>query len=238
MDFLYSLLSLAVWWAPLLILIYAALASDFFRTSWRRVKTTYKQLSVLRGLVSTRHKNPVRAIAVTAFTALKTCGTMIFKTCWINFLQYLNNSVAREGRFYCVTYSIKGRLYKIRVVPPRGPEKILQIIDDAYKDVTDEIGPYLRAQQSMIHHFTPKSFNAENIQILTSDEDDPYNFNEGERIVLRNEEEKLAPLSDPSLGSSAPEMPEPLHNLLGGVMSMIDSFQQEARQKAAAPKAD
>jgi len=235
MDFLYSLISFFVWWAPLFILLYVLYASSFLQAAWKRCKNTYHSLGALKNLVATQHKNPARVILVTVFTALKTCGSIIFKICWINFLQYLNNTVVREGRFFCVTYVIKGKLYKIKVLPPRGPEKIMLISDDSYNDATGDIGPYLDAQRTIIHHFTPKDFGKENIQIITTDEDDPYNFNEDEKIVFNNET-IIESLSNPPsarhsrenstlFGAPPPEM----ENLMENLMGMLSGLAQNMR---------
>jgi hypothetical protein len=225
MDLLYSLFSIIIWWSPLLALSYMIYTTDFFRVFYTRCSITYSSIKELKKLIATKHKNPGKILLYTFITFVKTCGTMIFKVCWINFLQYMNNTVSQEGKFYYITFVIKGKLYKIKLVPPRGPENILQIVDETYNDVTDEITPYLRAQMAMIHIFTPEDFKKENIQVLTADQDDPYNFSGKEKILIKREEEKLSSLSSPNLNN---EIPQDMQNILNGVFGMLENFQKKS----------
>jgi hypothetical protein len=70
--------------------------------------------------------------------------TTIAKFCYISFLQYMNSSIKKIGKnTYEITYIINGNLYKMIIVPKRGPSPILQISDENMNDVTDEIMAYL-----------------------------------------------------------------------------------------------
>lgn len=45
---------------------------------------------------------------------------------------------------YLVTYTINGKLYKMIVIPRRGPAPVLQVIDDEIQeDVSDDVIPYM-----------------------------------------------------------------------------------------------
>lgn len=69
---------------------------------------------------------------------------MFFKLMYISFIQYINKSVRIVGKnTYEVSYIINGKLYKMIVNVERGPSPILQISDENFEDITDEILPYL-----------------------------------------------------------------------------------------------
>lgn len=69
---------------------------------------------------------------------------MFFKVMYVNFIQYMNNSVRIVGKnTYEISYIINGKLYKMIVNVQRGPSPVLQISDENLEDITDEILPYL-----------------------------------------------------------------------------------------------
>lgn len=93
----------------------------------------------LNNLVSTTESKKYRI----AWISLK----IIIQAIYISFLQYMNTSVvALDRKTYELSYVIKGRLYKMIVVPRIGPAPVLQIIDDEHNDVTDRILPYMGPQ--------------------------------------------------------------------------------------------
>jgi hypothetical protein len=110
---------------------------------------------------------------------------MIAKLAWINFLQYINRTVVQEGKHYIISYVIRGKLYKIMILPERGPQNILSIIDENYNDITDELAPYFRTNDNMVKNFTPSIFKYETLEFSTSDAD-IYTFSKNEDIQIRN----------------------------------------------------
>jgi hypothetical protein len=99
----------------------------------------YRRWRRLNQLVSTTERNNVRI----AWISFK----MVMYTLYITFLQYMNTSVRKlDRKTYEVTYVINGRLYKMIVVPKRGPIPVLQISNDRENDVTDYVLPYMGPQ--------------------------------------------------------------------------------------------
>jgi hypothetical protein len=68
----------------------------------------------------------------------------IIKFQYLKMVQYINGSVKQIGKnTYEVNYIINNNLYKMIVMPTRGPCPVLQVINDRDEDVTDEIMCYL-----------------------------------------------------------------------------------------------
>ena len=98
----------------------------------------------------------------------------------------MNNNVAQQGKYYRVSYVIRGRLYKILVSPAKGPPNIIGIVNEKYDDVTDEIFPYIRAQETIVKDITPEILGCNILEISTSDAD-VYTFNQKECVKLKKE---------------------------------------------------
>ena len=68
---------------------------------------------------------------------------MIFQALYLSLIQYLNNSVKKlDKNTFLVEYIIKGKVYKMIVIPTKGPSSIIQIRNQDEKDITDHILPY------------------------------------------------------------------------------------------------
>lgn len=97
---------------------------------------------------------------------------MLFKALYISFIQYLNNSVKKlDKNIYEVTYVINGRLYKLIIIPTRGPAPILQISDERGEDMTDKILPYMGPQYNWHgnKYLTPGFFNCRELNFELAD---------------------------------------------------------------------
>ena len=104
------------------------------------IKETFNKLKKkwtrLTNLVSTTETNQLMILLV----SLK----MIFQLMYIQLIQYLNSTIRMVDKNTVeVTYMISSKSYKLLVNPYRGPDLILQIIDDAGSDVTDLVLPYM-----------------------------------------------------------------------------------------------
>lgn len=103
------------------------------------VVNKYLRWRSLNHLVSTTERNSMRI----AWISFK----MVMQTLYIAFLQYMNTSVRKlDHKTYELTYVINGRLYKMLVVPKRGPIPVLQISNDLENDVTEYVLPYMGPQ--------------------------------------------------------------------------------------------
>lgn len=93
----------------------------------------------LNSLVSTTENNRLM-IAIISFK-------LIFKTIYVVLIQYMNNSVKRiDNKTYELTYVINGRMYKMIVIPKRGPAPVLLITSELTEDLTNRILPYMGPQ--------------------------------------------------------------------------------------------
>lgn len=82
------------------------------------------------------------------------------------FFHYFNDSVREVGKNkYEVTYTIKGKTYKMIVKQFRGPSPVLQILDHNLNDRTDEILPYLGPNYDCKHaqEFDLEMFHVESL---------------------------------------------------------------------------
>jgi hypothetical protein len=95
----------------------------------------YKKWKKITNLVSTTHKSQLSIYSVSI--------QMIFKALYLSFIQYLNNSVKRiDKNTYEVEYVINGKLYKMIVIPKKGPMSFIEIRDENDIDMTEFILPY------------------------------------------------------------------------------------------------
>ena len=96
----------------------------------------YNKWKTLNTMVSKKYESKVAITCASLY--------LIFQAYYISFLQYLNNTVKRvKKNTYLVTYVIDGKVYKMFVVPTRGPAPILQISDDERYDVTRAVLPFM-----------------------------------------------------------------------------------------------
>ena len=85
---------------------------------------------------------------------------LICQAIYISFIQYMNNSVKHiDSKTSELTYVINGKMYKMIIIPKRGPSPILQISNNLQNDVTDQILQYMGPQYDWHgNRFTPEFF--------------------------------------------------------------------------------
>lgn len=109
---------------------------DFHNIIYNTIEYKYSRWKQLNTLVSAKHGKKYMIILVSI--------AMILKMLYLNFIQYLNNSVKKIGKnMYEVSYVVNGKFYKMIVSPTRGPAQILQVTDQDNNDVTDDILSYV-----------------------------------------------------------------------------------------------
>ena len=175
-EYFLTFISSIFWGVPIAFVIYTIYVTDFHRICLEKFKHTSKRIKNLKGLVSTQYSGLIWII----FYTFK----MILKTAWVNFLQYMNDNVTQKGKHYQVSYVIRGKLYKILVLPKRGPPDILSIVDENYFDVTDDISPFFLSQETIVKDLNPRLFEKENLEFSTSNAD-VYTFSENDTIKLK-----------------------------------------------------
>jgi hypothetical protein len=99
------------------------------------VDRKYKKWKKINNLVSSQHKDLISIYGISI--------KMIFQALYLAFTQYLTNSVKKlDKNVYLVEYIIGGKVYKMIVMPKRGPNPVVQIRDENEDDITDNIIPY------------------------------------------------------------------------------------------------
>ena len=145
-----------------LFTLYSLYTAGFFETIINISNQRLKRLKNLHRLVSTRHKGIILIIYHSIILLLKTLYSSI--------VTYLNNNVKKIGNSdnYLITFTIKGKLYKLIINSPRGAENIniLQVVDNNYLDITDELTPFIRTSKNIIN-ITPNILGYKNIEILS-----------------------------------------------------------------------
>jgi hypothetical protein len=104
-----------------------------------QVTERYRRWKSLNTLIRTNKRNNNNNCVVIYISC-----KMIVQAMYLSLVQYMNNSVKKvDKNVYEVSYQIKGKTYKIIVIPDKGPNKILQISNDSQIDVTNHVLPYL-----------------------------------------------------------------------------------------------
>lgn len=145
------------------------------------VKYKYGKTKELYQLVSTKYKT-------------RDCGTRLKILWWslvilcqalyITIIQTLNNSVVKKtsSNTYEIRYVLSGKIYKLVVIPKKGPKNVLQVIDDNNQDITNLIVPYLGpAEDWHSSKFKPSFFNRKTLTFNLSSSDD-VTFTQDEEI--------------------------------------------------------
>lgn len=146
---------------------------DAHKIIYNTIEYKYSRWKQLNKLVSTSYKQKSAIILVSI--------GMIFKLLYLNFIQYLNNSIKKIGKnMYEVSYVVNGKLYKMIVSPTRGPAEILQIIDHDENDVTDHIMCYIGPRYDWHNtKFTPDFFGCNFLVFQMAD---------GREVIISKEE--------------------------------------------------
>ena len=86
---------------------------------------------------------------------------MICQALYLSLLQYLNNSVTKiDKNTYEVKYVLGGKMYRMVVIPKKGPSHIIQIRDEYEEDITEHILPYYGPNYDWYSiNFIPQFFN-------------------------------------------------------------------------------
>lgn len=96
---------------------------------------------------------------------------LIIKTIYLKILQYMNSTIRQiDRKTYEVSYVIEGKLYKMRVVPKRGPSPIIQISDEDFNDITYDVLPYMGPNYDWHRNtFKPEFFGRKSLTFSLSD---------------------------------------------------------------------
>jgi hypothetical protein len=144
---------------------------------YNKVLYRYNKWKKLNNLVKTQHKNCCMVIVVSL--------QLIFKALYISLIQYLNKSIIKiDKNMYEKSYVVNGKLYKMIIMPSRGPVPVLQITNEKDEDVTDHILTYLGPEHNWHYtYFTPKFFNYDSLTFQLSDGTEKV-FNDRDTIIL------------------------------------------------------
>ena len=96
----------------------------------------YNKWISLNNLVSSQHNSKIMIKIISL--------QMIFKSLYLSFIQYMNNSIIKiDKNSYELSYIVHGKLYKMIIKPIRGPIPILCVTNENNIDITEQILPYL-----------------------------------------------------------------------------------------------
>lgn len=109
----------------------------------------YHEFTSLNRLVKSQYKN--------FFMIMYISFVIIAKMYWLQFLQWLNNSIVPLGKDrFALSYVINNRTYTILVYKRKGPRRVMIIYDEQENDVTELILPYLGPNEDFHQDkFTP-----------------------------------------------------------------------------------
>lgn len=138
---------------PVLCLVATSFVySDSYLYMKEDLVTKYNKWRNLNMEIASRERNNVKVLLIST--------KLILNTFYIAFLQYINTSIRKlDRKTYEVSYVIEGKLYKMIVIPKRGPAPVLQIFDENYNDITQYVLPYMGPQYDWHgKKFTPLFF--------------------------------------------------------------------------------
>ena len=108
---------------------------DTHKIAYSICEKKHKSWNRITNLVESKHSSKLIIYTISI--------KMIIQAMYLSFVQYLNNSVRKlDKNTYEVEYIIGGKTYKMVVVPKKGPNHILHIIDENDDDLKDLILPY------------------------------------------------------------------------------------------------
>ena len=143
---------------PVLCLIATSFVySNSFQYMKEGIMVKYNKWLNLNTQIASREKNNVKVLWIST--------KLIMNTFYIAFLQYINTSTRKlDRKTYEISYVIEGKLYKMVVIPRRGPAPVLQIFDENSNDITQFVLPYMGPQYDWHgKKFTPRFFGHESL---------------------------------------------------------------------------
>ena len=149
---------------PVLCLVATSFVySDYYTYIKELITDKYKKCQILRDNIHSREKNAIKVLWIST--------KLIIATLYISFLQYINTSIRKlDRKTYEVSYVIEGKLYKMVVIPKRGPAPVLQILDENSDDITRYVLPYMGPQYDWHgKKFTPRFFGHNSLTFLLGD---------------------------------------------------------------------
>jgi hypothetical protein len=140
------------------------------------IVSKYRKFRNLNMLVSTQYKN----ICIIVYHSI----CIICSAVWLDMVQYLNNSVKKlDKKRYEVSYVVSGKLYRMIVMPNKGPSSVLLACDEDGEDITDVLISYMGPHNDFHGaDITPKLLNKKQIIIETIDGCEKI-FNEDDVLV-------------------------------------------------------
>ena len=137
----------------------------------------YNKWLSLNNLVSSRYKSNFMIKIISL--------EMIFKSLYLSFIQYMNNSLIKiDKNSYELSYIVNGKLYKMIIKPKRGPIPILCVTNENNIDITDNILHYLGPNNDWHGKtYCPEFFKQHmlNIELLDGTK---KTFNHDETIII------------------------------------------------------
>jgi len=120
-------------WNTLLVVF---LHNDTHTVLQNAIILKYNKWKTLNTMVSQKYNNK--------YMVFLSSMILVFQTLYISLIQYLNKTVKQVKKdTYLVTYVINGKVYKMFVIPQRGPSPVLQISDHEGYDVTRVVLPFM-----------------------------------------------------------------------------------------------
>lgn len=144
-----------MWYHIIPVLCLAATSfvySETFIKTTTILKSKYNKWVSLNVQIASKERNKIKVLWAST--------KIILNALYISFLQYINTSIRKlDRKTYEVSYVIEGKLYKMVVVPKRGPAPILQIFDENSNDITHYVLPYMGPEYDWHgRRFTPLFF--------------------------------------------------------------------------------
>ena len=134
--------------------------SGTFTIIYNSCKDNYTRFNLLRsGMLQINNRT-------TIWNSFSIVGKVIYNTIILKFLQKINNSVqVIDKNNVIISYVLNNRLYKLSVIPRKGPATVILITDQDDNDISNDIFPFFGPNRDW--HNKPYSPEFWNKQSLT-----------------------------------------------------------------------
>jgi hypothetical protein len=118
-------------------------------------------------------------------TRLYTTCNIIYTIAKVYICQLFNGNIKKlDNKTFEVSYVIHGHLYKMIVIPKRGPNNYVLITNEDGVDVSSTIVPYMGSRYDFHRHpFTPRFFGYKSL-VFHNVNGDESNFDEDEILIV------------------------------------------------------
>lgn len=152
---------------PTLLLtgIFLSYQLDVPKIIYKTIRSQYYSFTTLMDVVEESSSTPTNKLRVLGNSML-----IILRAVYTNIFQTLDNTVTQlDRKTYEIRYVVKGKQYRLKIKPARGPDRILLVCDDAKNDLTQLVASYAGPEYNFHGKtYRPSSFGVQTLTFVLS----------------------------------------------------------------------